>query len=253
MPSGFEIKNNQGSFQITQETSVYSFLRKGVVNMVRRSAATNFLEVSQYAEIPCNSLTEICAIRSSGYVSVLFSEGGKLYIGSEYKGDKSTYPPVEYWIFGKATSVSREGIQVFDGKGTGTSNLLYDSSWIPIKPTSLENIPALGIKGSGLPAVFNKTLPRGKSFAYIPMVVHSKTSRSVRELNQSGVTDQEWEISYDRRDDAARIVNGVFSVAPSYVSYYFYFLLGYAPWNDKSYTSDNKAATKYLMIDVSGL
>lgn len=253
MPSGLEIKNNQGSFQITQETTVSSFLRKGTVSMVRRSATTNFLDVSHYAEIPYNSLTEICAIRSSGYVSVLFAEGGKLYIGAKYVSESFDYPPVEYWIFGKSTSVSSEGVQVFDGNGTNASNLLYDSSWIPIKPTSLENIPTLGIQGSGLPTVFNKTLPSGKSFAYIPVVVHSKTTRSVRELNQSGTTGQEWEVLYERQDDAARIVNGVFSVSPSNVSYYFYFLFGYAPWNDRSYTSDNNAATKYLMIDVTGL
>lgn len=253
MPSGLEVKNNQGSFQITQETSVSSFLRKGTVNMVPRSAPDDFLDTSHYAEIPYNNLTEICAIRSSGYVSVLFAENGKLYIGAEYVRESFNYPPVEYWIFGKATSVSSEGVQVFDGNGTNASNLLYDSSWIPIKPVSLENIPRLGNQGSGLPTVFNKTLPRGKSFAYVPMVVHSRSNRYVRELNQSGTVDQEWEISYDRQDDAARITNGVFSVSPSYVSFYFYFLLGYAPWDDKSYSSDNNASTKYLLIDVTGL
>lgn len=254
MTEGLEIKNETGTFQISQNTQVFSFLRKGTVSTIARSEPNDFYDTSVYALIAdFDPLTEICAISSTEYISTLFSENGKLYIGMKYINEVHNYPSVNYWIFGKSKQTSSQGIQVFDGNGTTVENLLYDSSWIPIKPYELVSVPELGLSGSGLPTQYTQTLPTGKSFAYIPMVVHSKSTRNVRELNQTGTVDQEWEILYDRRDDAAKIVGNNFYVSPSYVSWYFYFTLGQRPWNDKNFESDNNARTKYLVIDVTGL
>lgn len=254
MPQGIEIKNTTGSFQVTQNTQVFSFLRKGTVNTLPRSDPSDWIDTSEYAEITgFDPLTEICAICSTEYISTLFYQEGKLYIGMEYRGETHNYPPVDYWVFGKPNTVSSQGVQVFDGQGTSASNLLYDSSWAPIKPYQLVDVPELGTHWEDLPTQHSVSLPSNKTFAYIPMVVHSKSTRNVRELNQTGTIDQEWDISYSRRDDAAKIIFNTFYVKPSRISYYSYFTMGRRPWNDKNFDSDNNARTKYLLVDVTGL
>lgn len=254
MPQGIEIKNTTGSFQVTQNTQVFSFLRKGTVNTLPRSDPSDWVETSEYAEITgFDPLTEICAISSTEYISTLFYQKGKLYIGMEYIGETHNYPPVDYWVFGKPNTVSSQGVQVFDGQGTSASNLLYDSSWVPIKPYQLVDVPELGLPWGDLPTQHSVSLPSNKTFAYIPMVVHSISSRYVRELNQTGTVDQEWAISYYRRDDAAKITGNTFYVKPSEISYYRYDYMGYMRWRESNFDSDNNERTKYLLVDVTGL
>lgn len=246
MPQGLEVKNTYGSFQITQETRVISYLRKGIA-VIKPKSTNQWVEASCFAEIPCDPLTEICAVRCTELISYLYNENGKLYVGMA-SNQSGSYPDVEYWIFGKANTVSSSGIQVFDGNGTKVENLLYDSSWNPIKPIKIIKAPKLVNSAS-----YTENLPSNRKHAYIPMVVHSETSRNVRELNQTGTVDQEWEISYDRIDDAAKITGNTFTISRSAVSHYFYFVMGQTYWNDSNFYTDNNAKTQYMIVDVTGL
>lgn len=234
---GLEIKNTFGSFQVNNETRVTAFLRKGsVATSIRQSDDGNWIKT--FASISANLLTEIVAFRCSAHASLLASTGGSVEIGT----DSEIPVTVEYWVFGKATTVSSEGIQVFDGNGTSASNLLYDSSWIPIKP--------IQIIGSG-----NSSLPTG-SFAAVPMNTRSSVVRKSTTQIRGGV--YETFLDYTREDQAIQISGSSASVTDKIVEQYEA-TIRYGtgdippPEGTTEYSAGNNGATKYMIIDVSAL
>lgn len=246
MAEGLEIINNSGSLQISTETSVVSFLRKGSVQF-QRAVNNDSVDSSYYAKVTCNPSTELCFVSCSEPVSYLYNDSGQLYIGLSYNGD-SPRPTLYYWVFGKATTISNQGLQVFDGNGTDRSNLLFDSSWKPLKPISIVTSPELTFNGS-----HTKTLPSSRVYAFMPLQVTSETFRETRELNQTGTVDQEWEINYSRRDYAAQLIGRNLTIRNTIVDYYFYFYFGSRNWNDRNFDTSNNVQTRYLVVDVTGL
>lgn len=224
MPQGIQFKNENGSFQVTQETRVTAYLRKGSVNF----SSKQFLRKG-VAEVTYDPLTEVFAFSCPEYVSVLYAQGGKMYIGSSL--DAEDTPTLSYWIFGKATSVSTEGVQVFDGNGVGVDNLLYDSSWVPIKP--------LEIIGN------DKTMPVGKSYAVVALSVNSNTSRDYPYQTVKPMT-------FTRSDDAVKIVGNSISIAFTEV-YKRVQISNNNTFDPYNFDVSNFATTKYMVVDVSGL
>lgn len=240
---GLEIKNDAGSFQINQNTRVTAFLRKG--NAVFNTSFEEF--DTTYVKVACNPLTEVLAYRCDNTVSVLYSVDGYTYIGGSSSAEGST---LEFWIFGKSTSISNSGVQVFDGSGTSVSNLLYDSSWIPIKP--------LGIYGSelastpyGTPQNYSYNIGSG-SFAVIPLSVFCTIDK---EVSRTAGTTDEVDVFYYRTDNGSKISGSTLTIERATVEQFVKFYVG-VRWSSSyayNYYKSNDAKTQYMLIDVAGL
>lgn len=237
--SGVEIKNSQSTFQVTNETRVTAFLRKGSVTGYRKDDGE--FDEDYIAYISYNPLTEVLAVSSTSYISFLNTEDGSMKIGSPFSNEiPSPAPVIYYWVFGKATTLSTSGMQVFDGQGTSSSNLLYDSSWIPIKPLTILNTGSTNL-GSG-------------SYAAIPLNVRSKVYREVREIENTGSSFDEIEVLYYRQDDAISINNGSINILEQEVEQFFkLYQLNWSSSYAYHYDNSNNATTQYLIIDVAGL
>lgn len=240
---GIEIKNEAGSFQVNQYTRVTAYLRKGsvVLNTFQEEFDTPQVKVLY------NPLTEVLAYRCNEVISLLYTSGGYAYIGGTIGSIGST---VEYWIFGKSSKVSTEGIQVFDGAGTEVNNLLYDSSWVPIKP--------IGIYGNemptdyfGTPTEFSYNLGT-KSYAVVPLSVLCNIDKEVSRTD--GTTD-EVDAFYYRTDHGTQFTGNTLTIKRATVEQFVKFYVGVS-WSSSyayNYFKDNGAQTQYLVIDVSGL
>lgn len=224
MTSGLEIKNESGSFQVTQETRVTAFLRKGTVDF----ESEQFLRKG-IAKVPYDPLTEVFAFSCSEYVSVLYADSGNMVIGSSK--EVSSSPVLSYWIFGKPNTVSNQGVQVYDGQGTELSNLLYDSSWIPIKPLEI-------IRDATV-------MPAGKNYAVVAMSVNSNTSRDYPYETVKPIT-------FTRTDDAVKILANDISI--QFTEVYKRVQISNNNTSDPyNFDISNFADTKYMVIDVTGL
>lgn len=185
-----------------------------------------------------NESTEVVAISCTKKCSVLFHDGTNLVIGVDTPAGTSIN--VRYWVFGRPTTTTRTGIQVFDGNGTSASNLLYDSSWKPMKPVAIAT-------GS------SKTMPSGKTYAVLPISFRSSMYKELSEIrNPTGQSDL---IYILERKDYGCSVNGRTIAIGEYLgsaenkTRHNIQGAGYA----YKYTNDNQAPNQYLVIDVTGL
>lgn len=240
---GIEIKNEAGNFQVNQYTRVTAYLRKGsgVLNTFQGDFST------PHVKIVYNPLTEVLAYRCSEVVSLLYTLDGYAYIGGTVSSVGST---LEYWVFGKSSNVSTEGVQVFDGAGTGVNNLLYDSSWIPIKP--------VGIYGNEMPTDYFGTPTEisynlgTKSYAVVPLSVFCNIDKEVS--RSSGTTD-EVDVFYYRTDHGTKLTGNTLTIKKNDVERFIKFYVGVS-WSSSyeyAYFKDNSAQTQYMVIDVSDL
>lgn len=228
---GLEVKSESGTFQINSQTRVTAFLRKGTVTTSLKQIDSGEW-IKTYAQISANLSTEILAFSSEYKCNILSSNGGIVEIGCE-----SEVPvQVSYWVFGKGVTTSNQGVQVFDGNGENFENLLYDSSWIPIKPLS---IISAGVTNAGI-----------GSFAVVPMNVQSLIRRQSI-TNASGRTDH----LYTRTDQAVSIspTNQIEASNRVIEEYRLTELSSTNPVGTTEYTAENNTPTKYILIDVSGL
>lgn len=231
--SGIELKNINNTFQVTNETRVLAFLRKGILSTVAYSSAS----AARVVKIPLNASEECLCFNCDYSASFLFYDGTNAVISVNTPTEDPV--SVSYWIFGRPSTSSTSGVQVFDGNGMQQNNLLYDSSWIPLKPVGTLN------------SSFN--IPIGKNYAVLPITFKSRMFKIYSEvLNPSGNTDVIYVLQ--RNDEGVKVSAGSL-VVEEFLSMYEQKITFTASLGGRTYdfNYDNNASTNYLVVDVTGL